>query len=198
MQLDGWDLAFRPGGWVRATNTTGLNVFLRLASVGSQNDDGAPLRVHTALLDSPQPVTARIWREVPFADIEVHARVPEIREVLTQPAEAENLGAAGLSRYFDRTSGKYRVTGFVPSSVLRAEAGEPAADFTLVRPPDGRITDEFLENLAGMYRWAVESGRAPAPLIAESAQVPTRTVHRWVSVARQRGFLPPAVQGRAG
>ncbi len=78
--------------------------------------------------------------------------------------------------------------------------GAGPARLPRIQPPKGRLTDEFLGEVAEAYRWATESQKAPAPAIAEVAEseVSVRTVHRWIYEARKRGILPPARVGRAG
>lgn len=202
LRFNNWDVTFWPGGWARAIDETGVTITLRLLPVGE--GDAVRLRVHATLMSSAKPVTARMWRDVPLAEIEQHVmiwgRVKDLRphfEAMLQPSEIESLQSEDLVRYFEETE-PLPVGSSIPRSTLVADDGEPRADFTLIRPPDGRISNEFLENLAEMYRWAVESGKAPAPAIANTANAPVRTVHRWVAEARKRGFLPPAIRGKAG
>jgi hypothetical protein len=167
-------------------------VYLRVAYIG---DDGK-LRpsIRTAIMESSQPISARSWRSVPLdlLDLLLDAEwAPNVYEVLTQAAEADPV--SDLSAYFDRTAKQYSHIGMVIPTDTVIDG-----DFELVRDPGGRITDEFLQNLAAMYRWMVASGDAPAPAIADSADVPVSRVHRWVAQARRRGFLPPAIKGKAG
>ncbi|MGV9805554.1 hypothetical protein [Micromonospora chersina] len=64
--------------------------------------------------------------------------------------------------------------------------------------PDGTDPDGFSRRVAEAYAEAARATRAPATVLAEEADVPVTTVHRWVREARQRGHLPPARKGRAG
>ncbi len=75
------------------------------------------------------------------------------------------------------------------------KAREPRAPLTR---PDGKDPDAFYERVAVAYREMVLTHRNVAVALAEEANVPPGTVHRWVLEARRRGFLPPARQGRAG
>ena len=82
----------------------------------------------------------------------------------------------------------------------RTELGErkaPPAPPPLSAPDDG-LTDEFFEQVRAAYDAAVDGGRPPAPTLAVQARVPTRTVHRWVYLARKRGIMAPGKPGRAG
>jgi hypothetical protein len=64
--------------------------------------------------------------------------------------------------------------------------------------PDGSNPDAFYQQVADAYRDVVQKNRKVAMALAEEANVPVGTVHRWVLEARRRGFLPSARQGRAG
>ena len=64
--------------------------------------------------------------------------------------------------------------------------------------PDGRDPDAFYEQVAVAYRDVVQTTPKVAKVLADEANVPVGTVHRWIMEARRRGFLPPARQGRAG
>lgn len=67
------------------------------------------------------------------------------------------------------------------------------------RPRQGSpVTDERLEAVADFYRKAMEEGKPPTREIADSMHVARSTAARWVSKARERGFLGPARRGRAG
>lgn len=194
--FDAWDFEYRPGGWVRARNQTGITVFFRVVYIGDDDGKRRP-SIRTAIMDSPQPISARSWRTAPFAEAEMFLDAewaPNVYEVLTQPADADAVGDLGA--YFDRTADKYRnIEGIALTDTIIGGA----ENFEMVRDPGGRITDEFLQNLAAMYRWAgPPRSSAPAVVIAESADVPVTRVHRWVAQARKRGFLPPAIKGKAG
>lgn len=89
----------------------------------------------------------------------------------------------------------------MPSAMflVGTETTDPGEEPAPLVKPEGRITDEFLKDLARTYGWLVASkNTAPATVIAEQAGAPVATVRRWISNARQRGFLPPGRPGRAG
>lgn len=66
-------------------------------------------------------------------------------------------------------------------------------------PPAGRrMTNEFLRELTHAYAIAAKNGTPPAPAIASVTGVSPRTVHKWISAARQRGIMPPGQRGRVG
>ena len=68
---------------------------------------------------------------------------------------------------------------------------------TPLRKPD-RLDDIVLGEFAEAYRQVVAEGKWPAPTFAKEAQVEPKTVHKWVALARQRGFLLPGRQGSVG
>jgi hypothetical protein len=64
--------------------------------------------------------------------------------------------------------------------------------------PDGVPPEEFYPRVAAAYTEYAPQTRAPAKEIATEAEVPVTTAHRWIREARRRGFLPPAMKGKAG
>jgi hypothetical protein len=199
--IDNWMVEYRPGGWARASSGTGLKVYLRLC----REDDRPRLRICLAAVTGDRPLTEAVWRSVPIADIETHLttftftgdpRIDDAKAALAEPVEIDGFSLEALERFFEETQ-PLHVRGVIPGRTT--VDGTPLAErFNLVKPSDGRLSDEFLRNVAGVYLATVEAKRAPAPAIAAMAGVPVRTVHRWVTEARRRGYLPPATKGRAG
>jgi hypothetical protein len=67
------------------------------------------------------------------------------------------------------------------------------------RPRRGSpITDASLRAVADRYREAVERGDPPTQSVARELNVARSTAARWVTKARERDFLGPALKGRAG
>lgn len=197
-----WDVKFWPGGWVRASDETGVTVVLHYRPHGE--GENARLRLHTALMDSTEPITARRWREVPFSEIDDQLNLwrmidAETFKVVATPNEDGPHALEEVLRWFEDTP-PMNIGGSVPTGQLIDDTIDPHTPWeTVKRPEGGRLTDEFLENLAAVYKYLVARGEdAPARLIGDGAGVPVPTVHRWVARARERGFLPPAVRGRAG
>lgn len=80
-----------------------------------------------------------------------------------------------------------------------ANLGSPVgAPSTALTRPDGTDAPAFYRLVAEHYRWTAAATAAPARVLAQAADVPVPTVHRWIAEARRRGFLPPARKGRAG
>lgn len=67
------------------------------------------------------------------------------------------------------------------------------------RPRQGsRVDDETLSQVADLYRAAVAAGDPPTAMIGKTMNASRSTAARWVTKARERGFLGPALRGRAG
>ena len=67
-----------------------------------------------------------------------------------------------------------------------------------LRRPTGADPDGFYQQVAEAYQAFVGETSRQAKAMAEGAEVPVTTVHRWIHEARRRGYLPPARKGRAG
>lgn len=197
-----WTVNFWPGGWVRAQDETGVTVVLHYKPHGE--GDNVRLRLHTTLMDSYAPITARRWRDVPFTEIDENLALwrtlsPGAFAALTATTEEGPPAFEEVLRWFDETPSLDVSASFPTGQFIDDEIDPHAPWKTVQRPAGGRLTDEFLENLAAVYKYLVARGEdAPARMIGEGAKVPVPTVHRWVARARERGFLPPAVKGRAG
>jgi len=208
-----WRVLCAPGGWVRATrpaDDTTVYMHLRHSGAGAQQR----LNVHTVVMDSDSPISTLVWRDVPFKGVEDVANDPSLlpgsgrnwyRDTLLEPADVEPVSVVQLERHFG-TPDELR-TADDPDAhpmprmmfLIGREKSDPGVEPPPLAKPNGRITDEFLTDLAGTYRWLVASEHsAPATVIADQTGAPVATVRRWISNARQRGFLPPGRPGRAG
>jgi hypothetical protein len=212
-ESESWRLLCAPGGWARVTRPADqTTVYMRLRGTGE--GPRQRLNVHSVVMESDSPISTHVWRNVPFQDVEdvandahpVLAALPvnPWRELLLQPADQEALDVRDLEGLFGTPDEIKSMDGPDPvvtgaMLILAAGDGAPIGEQPppLVRP--GRITDDFLKDLARTYRWLIASGHnAPATAIAEESGAPVATVRRWIVNARQRGFLPPGRPGRAG
>jgi hypothetical protein len=67
------------------------------------------------------------------------------------------------------------------------------------RPHRGSpVTDENLRQVAKLYRAAIKRGDPPTETVAETMHIARSTAARWVTRARERKLLGPALRGRAG
>lgn len=72
-------------------------------------------------------------------------------------------------------------------------------NYRLTEAPDTfPISDEYLLKVARAYKAALQRKDRPNKTIAEDVRVDVRTVERWVSRARAKGYLGPARKGVAG
>jgi Family of unknown function (DUF6214) len=60
------------------------------------------------------------------------------------------------------------------------------------------ITDDNLHEVARVYREATKRGDPPTQAVASAMHVARSTAARWVTAARSRGFLGPAMRGKGG
>lgn len=74
----------------------------------------------------------------------------------------------------------------------------PARSREPLTRPDGSDPEEFYARVADAYREFAPQVRYPAIKMAEEADVPVTTVHRWIREARRRGKLPAGRKGKVG
>ncbi|MET8862295.1 helix-turn-helix domain-containing protein [Nonomuraea sp. NPDC004580] len=218
LHIDAWNIEARPWGWLRLREISGEGptVYLHFTYAGPAGKERLDLQEVVMQSGAGEPLSARTWRRIPLSQIE---------QLLTQTlslansAPTQSTAEAGkqalasfrssdvdpptlddLDRYFAATEDA-TVMYFQPvaSGMLVSDGGElPPGRVPHLKPPEGRLTDEFLSDVAETYRWVTSTKYPPAPAIAEMTKVPVRTVHRWIYEARKRGILPPARPGRAG
>ena len=79
--------------------------------------------------------------------------------------------------------------------------GEPAKFTTFAPDPEiarNGPTEEALRAAAVIYRLAYALGEGPTKAVASALELTHSTAARWVATARDRGYLGPTTQGRAG
>jgi hypothetical protein len=181
---DGWVL------WSRGTGgtTDGLMVYAQLWAQ-KEGDRGQIFQLaisgrNLAGTDPTTDVTTDRLRSIPVARIETLANTnPDFSP------HVENTPQNTMGQAFDafrQESNRYIM------AKARRKHRKP-----LTRP-DGTNPDAFYQQVADAYRDVVQKNRKVAIVLAEEANVPVGTVHRWILEARRRGFLPSARQGRAG
>ncbi|MEH0584454.1 hypothetical protein QA942_10225 [Streptomyces sp. B21-106] len=198
-----WVVEARPGGWVRLKETDGPSVYLHFQQEGATGQERFGLKTAVMKAGVGEVLSGRSWRRVPLLDVERFIATDRVRAALTYPCkESPPAVLEELDAYFDagELPGHPSETGYISSGALVSDApGQArAGKLPALQPPEGRLTDDFLQDVAAAYRWYTEAKQPPAPAIAEQTSVPVRRVHRWVSDARKRGFLPLARPGRAG
>lgn len=203
MRIGTWQIDVRPFGWTRLRDDGGgPTVYIQYAVPDSGR--AARLDMQTVVMEAgvEEPLSGRTWRRIPLTTVEqlLTYDIEETQGVFNSPCEAPAPSLDSLREFFDATENKY-LTIKTPQLDVRISdggEGEPKGKLPVVRPPDGRLTEDFLNDVADAYRWFTAAGRPPAPSISETSKVPVRTVHRWIYEARKRGILPPARAGRAG
>ena len=60
-----------------------------------------------------------------------------------------------------------------------------------------KLTDEFLGQIADIYRHANRTGQHEIVAVIKATGAPGSTASRWVKEARKRGLLPPTRPGVA-
>lgn len=75
----------------------------------------------------------------------------------------------------------------------RPAAPDLHLDVPAVRP----FGDDFYKAVAAVWRSAVSVYRSPAGAVADANRVTVSQVHRWVKIARERGFLEVGRSGKA-
>ncbi|MEU0069551.1 hypothetical protein ABZ027_08400 [Streptomyces sp. NPDC006332] len=223
--IDQWNVEVRPWGWLRLREQSGggPSVFLHYQLAGPSSQERLELQSVVMRSGRDEALSGRIWRRIPLSQIEetltsllvqlpfnaptesTALRAMQARESFMEGSDLSDIEAPPtldeLDRYFDATEDIATVFfNPIPSSSLVSDGGEglPTGKVPQITPPEGRITDDFLGDVAEAYRWFTEAKRPPAPAISEISGAPVRTVHRWIYEARKRGILPPARTGRAG
>ena len=222
--IDQWNIDVRPWGWLRLREQSGAgpSVFLHYQLSGPERQERLELQSVVMQSGTSEPLSGRLWRRIPLSQIEetlttwlvqmpfnaptenVALNAMQARESFMQGSDLSDIEAPtleALDKYFDDTEDIATIFfNPIPSTSLVSDGdgGLPAGKVPQIKPPEGRLTDDFLNDVAEAYRWFTEAKKAPAPAISEMAGTPVRTVHRWIYEARKRGILPPARTGRAG
>jgi hypothetical protein len=174
---DGWVLWSR----VRGGTTEGLRVLAQLLAPR----EGGPSEIVRLAVEG-RNLTADKLRTIPLGHIEAAAKAnPEFSPHIE--GQTQN----PMSEKFDELSRK-EVNRYFMAKAYRPEPHKPLSR------PNGTNPNAFYQEVAEAYRDVVQNHRNVAVVLAEEANVPVGTVHRWIVEARRRGFLPPARVGRAG
>lgn len=97
-----------------------------------------------------------------------------------------------------RTRERHSVLSISASGGTRRKV-RGTASARLIFGPRGEheSVEAFYRRVADFYARAVNDSGKPTQALAEAADVPRSTAARWVSQARQRGFLAPTSKGRS-
>lgn len=191
-------LTYLEDGWVlysrgRGGTTEGLMVYAQLYAA----KEGGPREIVQLAITGRNLTTDKL-RMIPISRIETLAN--------TDPAVSPRIEGnppLPISEAFDkfRIHANQILLNEAHSKAREADRKAREADRKARKPlsrPDGSNPDAFYQQVAEAYRDVVQDTRNVAVVLAEEANVPVGTVHRWILEARRRGFLPQARQGRAG
>ena len=210
-------MIFGAGGWTCIDDPT----LPGLLYVRWPRDDSGPLSASDTYLHvSDGSATPTELRAIPWTQYEAwaNANADAIEPRREHPTAANGLPilASAFNRDVMNTGEAHRnwvhaayfsdagYPDFPKPSVYRARSGGSVGTDTFVLtepPPDGRLSDDFLRDVARAYTAAITRGERPNQTIAKSIKnggYPVRTIERWVYMARKRGFLPPTRKGAQG
>jgi hypothetical protein len=129
-------------------------------------------------LKSNQDITAATLRAIPLAHL--------VRDASTHALQSGYIDDDGTP--------KFPTNPFDVSQEKRAAVGKRAR-----RPRGHRLTDDELRQVAQTYREALKArDRAPTDHVAKEHAVSRTTASRWIRLARDAGYLGPAIPYRAG
>jgi hypothetical protein len=204
------------GGWCRWQSSEAPGpVFVRFADVA-----GRLVIVDLFLPSDGKPIDSNSLRRVPLARIEQWVSVPEyaktVRGKLNFPAPDLRTAAAYFQTSFGSAAPAHWVRDMffsqfdawdgprpdpVPlSDPLPTLKRRPLDKKALkIKVPAARpFGDDFYRRVAGAWRAATDAGvRAPAEVMSDINGVQPSQVHRWVKVARSKGFLERGRVGKA-
>jgi hypothetical protein len=178
------------GGWVRwdrsrSGTTENLTLWAQLVTPR----EGGPSEIVRLAVEG-RNLTADKLRTIPLGHIEAAAKANPDFSPHIEGHILEGQPQHPISESFDeiiRESNRHFLT-----EAYRHRPHEPLSR------PDGSNPDAFYREVAEAYRDVIQDHRNVAVVLAEEANVPVGTVHRWIVEARRRGFLPAARVGRAG
>lgn len=144
--------------------------------------------------------------EARSAGLDLPTAYEKVRKVVP-PGSWKRLGILEMTRYLSETSG----VAADPDDDFPLPRPEPAAHARWLqqmeaagrhrhpanrfkRRPRSRITDEFLQEVANVYRDAENMGEPPTRAVANYYSAPHSTAAKWVSAARRKDMLPAAAR----
>jgi hypothetical protein len=179
--------------------------------------EGGPLR--PVLLRNDFAVPQRFVASGETISIEVeidNPGDPRIRRLEVRDTDGAGITSAALRKLaigrLTREAVAAAARPYTPSEdgaepVFRIVSADPreAASFYRQYTRDARrprrgspLTDDDLRQVADIYRAAMSRGDPPTLMVADQLYAARSTAARWVATARKRGFLGPALRGRAG
>lgn len=170
------------GNWHYFSLASGLGVAVRMSEV-----DGRFAVTDVYLARNRERVTPADLRSVQLGRYEAMANA--------NGGGLERARGALLSDRAEPTPAEIRANLFSGEILAAAKSALNTGRPKLTRP-SGTDPDAFYQAVAEAYREYAAVTKAAAARIADEADVPVTTAHRWVREARRRNFLPPGQRGR--
>ena len=167
-------------------------------------EEGGRYHVGTLIVNG-KPVDAATLRRIPLSRIEALLNRPEAGVgagvTSSEVAQATSELAGPAMQTF--TEEFHDIEQALASLLTGPVAGPAPAEAAPrerapLRRPTGADPETFYQQVAEAYSALVGETSRPAKAMAEEAEVPVTTVHRWIHEARRRVYLSPARKGRAG
>ncbi|MGI8792397.1 MAG: hypothetical protein ACR2H3_04375 [Acidimicrobiales bacterium] len=212
MEFQREQLSYGQGGWVRYRSSLSDAVtYVRYADRAGRL---VAVEMYVEMLNDSAIDTSTL-RQVPLGGIDasVNAEQSMVRDRLPLAGPDLRRAARHFSKHWgDSTKVPHWVAAMwwaqvkgsgVPQAPMpKLEPLEPVdlppVDASLRVPRARPYGDDFYADVAAVYRELAQVSRSPAGDIADANRVPVTTAHRWVKVARQRGFLEPGHKGKRG
>jgi hypothetical protein len=188
----GWSLRPLADGWVevQASMLRGT-LYVRFVEV----TEGHLSPVDIVMLGT-EAMDYTTLRNIPMRRIEATVNLGDVAPWFLHSSRRPDASAVPLRDAIERGLINLRLQSDEGDEAVLNAASSPRTPLTL--PPGRDRPDCFYRKVAAAYRAAVREGVPPARLMAEEADVTTRTAQAWVAEARKRGYLPPAPPGREG
>jgi hypothetical protein len=207
-------LSYGNGGWVRyESDDLPCPAFVRFVRA----DDGRLIPADLFLTDE-QGLDAGLIRKVPLGRIQASVNLrpefvrlkmkrpsPDLRRLVSYFATSLRHGHEHddwVSRSLASQMGgsDEPMPKMLPLSNGSLDPAPPLdkSEAVLAVPTSRRFGDDFYREVAAVYVRVALRVSNPASLIADANHVVPTQVHRWVKVARAKGFLLPGRVGKAG
>ena len=170
-------------------------------------EQGGRYFVGTSLVNG-EPLNAASLKQIPMGRIEALLNQPGVGAGICSPEATEItaermagvLAAQGDTRPLASWSAEFGAIEEALASLLSEPAPEvpqedPAPKRQPLTRPTGTDPEKFYRRVAEEYSVLVGGTSRPAKVLADEANVPVATVHRWIHEARRRGTAAPSAQG---
>lgn len=224
-ELDQATLSFGHGGWVcyQTSRLPGVAVYRRYVDREGRLD---AVEMYVETIDDSTALTADVLRAIEVGRLDawvsgsdedvfraqMNVPGPDLRRAARHYSSVfggtrtnPTTGERELNRphwVADMLFAQLETTGVPQAPMPDVEALEPAqvpeVDARLDVPPARPFGDDFYREVADIYRQLAWRTRGVAGAIADANGVEVTQVHRWVKVARAKGFLPPTTRGKVG